>query len=55
MRLWPKTPPVADPRPDHRTADLLDRMDSFLADIQNIADEIRQQLDKEERPPDDRT
>lgn len=48
MRLWPKKP-LIEPRPDHRTAELLDRMDVFLVDIQSIADEIRQRLDEEEK------
>lgn len=48
MRLWPKKIAPVAVLPDHRTEDLLDRMDGFLKDIQNIADEIRQRLDEEE-------
>lgn len=53
MRLWPKKlQPVAE-LPDHRTEDLLQRMDVFIKDIQTIADEIKDRLDKE--VGDDRT
>lgn len=48
MRLWPKKPVPSEPRPDHRTEELLDKMDIFLGDIQAIAKEIRQRLDIEE-------
>lgn len=47
MRLWPRKPPPAVVQPDRRTEDLLVRMDTFLNDLNVVADRIVKKLDEE--------